>query len=198
MTEDIAVLLPLQLETVFLPSPGEGSWRLRLRVIPQPASVDGHTAHVTTRNAGRRRLPAARSGRPSRSPDDWFGTDDHRAAFAGLARAVGGARAVWLAEHVPARSSTGRIRAVPVAVDDAPPVVRGLPTRLQVGVWTYGRTGRSRQRDREPARRRPRDLPVAGDLPDLADAGSFLDHWVSNWAAAREAGLGGAFPLPTG
>lgn len=199
MTEDIAVLLPLQLETVFRPN-GEahGSWELLLRVIPQASSVDNHSTHVTEHE--RDAVSAFRQALGSADPltDDWFGTDAHREAFAELARTVGPARAAWLAEHVPAELDGDAIRAVPVAVDDAPPAVRGLPARLQVGVWTYADGEEQPQVIGSlPEEGRPPISPSL-ELPTLTDAASVLDHWVSDWEAAREAGLGGVFALPDG
>ena len=43
MSDDVGVLLPLQLETLFdPPAPDGGRWRVRVRVIPQPVAVDEH------------------------------------------------------------------------------------------------------------------------------------------------------------
>ena len=200
MTDTIGVLLPLQLETTFLPPDGDPWWRLRLRVIPQPVSVDGHTAHVDAEEL--RAVTGFRQALATTRPltPDWFGTDAHRSAFAGLAGAVGGARACWLATSVPCQDVDGRIVALPP--DDAadhPSQVRGLPARLQVGVWTYDAEGA------EVLRRvgsLPEDpgatIPALLDLPDLSAPAPFFDHWVAHWERAREVGLGGSFDLPDG
>lgn len=200
MTDEIGVLLPLQLETTFLPPDEVPWWRLRLRVIPQPVSVDGHTDHVGDEEL--RAVAAFRTALASTEPltPDWFGTDAHRAAFAGLAGAVGGARACWLAMAVPCHVADGRLIALPPDdTADHPSRVRGLPSRLQVGVWTYDADGaETLQRVGSLPEDPDATIPALLDLPDLSSPDAFFDHWVANWERAREVGLGGIFDLPDG
>ncbi len=197
----IGVLLPLQLETKFEPPdpPVRQVWRLWLRVIPQPPSVDEHAASVTEQEltavtAFRRAL-----GRGGTLTPDWFGTPRHRDAFSGLARAVGPARAVWLAMNTGAARTGGVLNAIALAdLPDAPPSVRGLPARLQVAVWTYaGGVEDSVVVGSLPQGDEPEiapDLP----LPALDDREAFFAHWITNWDEAVRVGLGGIFELPFG
>ena len=97
MSDDVGVLLPLQLETLFdPPAPDGGRWRVRVRVIPQPVAVDEHDPQVrpgeleaagifwrVVRHAGRLRAGDLDDPRVQ----DAFGT---------LVRATGPARAAWL------------------------------------------------------------------------------------------------------
>lgn len=201
MTDEIGVLLPLQLETTFLPPDNVvPSWRLRLRVIPQPVSVDGHTDHVDDEEL--RAVTDFRTALATTDPltPDWFGTDVHRTAFAGLAAAVGGARACWLAMAVRCQDMGGHIVALPPDdTADHPSRVRGLPARLQVGVWTYDADGAEILQLVGSLPENPdATIPAILDLPDLSSPDAFFDHWVAHWERAREVGLGGIFNLPDG
>ncbi len=207
MTDTIGVLLPLQLETTFLPPEPDGEppagatpWRLRLRVIPQPVSVDGHTDHVDDEELWAVTAFRAAVGTAAPLTADWFGTDAHRTAFAGLASAVGGARACWLALAVPCQDVDGHPVALrPADTVDHPSRVRGLPARLRVGVWTYDADGAEVLREVGSLPKDP-DATIAPvlDLPDLSAPEPFFDHWVAHWGRACEAGLGGIFDLPDG
>lgn len=213
MSDEIGVLVPLQLETTFLPPKpkpdipqdnGDGddrSWHMRLRVIPQPVSIDTHTEYVSDEEL--RAVTAFRTvlNRTDPLTPAWFGTDEHKNAFAVLARTVGPARAAWLADTVPAVEADGRIvatRPPDTPEFDHPARVRGLPARLQVAVWTYDADGEVLH----PIGSLPQDknatLASVLDLPDLRNPDDFFEHWVSDWKQACEIGLGGTFELPAG
>ncbi len=200
-TEQVGVLMPLQLETKFVPSVALGDdWMMLLRVIPQPPSVDRHTDHITEEELRAMTLFRRSIRRFGTLTSSWFGTDVHREAFAVLARSVGPARAVWLALRTRAAVVDGKITAVapPSASPEHPSAVRGLPPRLQVGIWTYD-AGAEKPRLLGPLPQSQGET-IAPDLelPDLEKSESVFTHWVADWAEAVRVGLGGTFPLPDG
>lgn len=214
MSEQIGVLLPLQLETKFVrvddPDDPDRRWLLQLRVIPQPPSIDGHNTHITDEELRAVTLFRRSLGLPG-VLGAWLGSQPaHRDAFAVLARSVGPARAAWLAENTTADSRAGGLvaqRGPATPAEDGPQCVRGLPARLLVGAWTYDQEGHELV---EVIGSLPED-PQASISPELAlpllasheqdpnaARPAFFDHWLVDWPAARAAGLGGEFLLPAG
>ncbi|MGB3956139.1 MAG: hypothetical protein WBL05_12800 [Brooklawnia sp.] len=193
--EELGVLLPLQLETKFRQDDPDRPWRMLLRVIPQPPAIDSHSDHLTPDE-----IEAVRLFRDALNSDealqpDWFGTPDHRRAFAELAERVGPARATWLAQHAP-RSPGEQINPA-----DEPAMVRGLPARLRVAVWTHANGAEQLQSIGDlPNDPDNPDATIAPELPlprlDAVD--SVLGHWVADWPEAVRVGLGGEFELPDG
>ena len=183
--EELGVLLPLQLETKFRQDDPDRPWRMLLRVIPQPPAIDSHSDHLTPDE-----IEAVRLFRDALNSDealqpDWFGTPDHRRAFAELAERVGPARATWLAQHAP-RSPGEQINPA-----DEPAMVRGLPARLRVAVWTHANGAEQLQSIGDlPNDPDNPDATIAPELPlprlDAVD--SVLGHWVADWPEAVRSG----------
>ncbi|WP_298885163.1 hypothetical protein [uncultured Serinicoccus sp.] len=207
MSGDVGVLLPLQLETLFdPPAPGDDRWRLRVRVVPQPVAVDEHDPQVRDGE-----LEAAtvfwravrHSGRLREADLD---SDRVRDAFGTLARATGPARAAWLATATRGVRQDGAWHAVPLDPPEGElpevSVVRGMPPRLAVAVWTYAGDGsEALQRigslpdDAQPAETTipdPLELPVPAGPDDLATS------WLTDAGRARSLGLLGIYDLPPG
>jgi hypothetical protein len=200
-TEQVCVLMPLQLETKFVPPAALGDdWTMLLRVIPQPPSVDRHTDHVTTEELRAMTLFRRSIRRSGKLTSSWFGTHAHREAFAVLARSVGPPRAVYLAQRTRAAVVDGRMTAVapPSAPPEHPSAVRGLPPRLQVGIWTYVAGAEKPQLLGSLPQPEGGTIAPVLDLPDLADGESVFTHWVADWPEAVRVGLGGVFPIPDG
>ncbi|SNU01896.1 hypothetical protein SAMN06298212_11935 [Ruaniaceae bacterium KH17] len=196
MSEHIGVLLPVQLETVFTDE-GDGPL-LMVRVIPQPPHIDEHSEFISDGELDAVSRFRQAVGRVGTLKAAWLDTR-HLPAFDELVAATGGARAAWLAQHTTARRIDGVLTAEPLTAlgEDLPSVVRGLPPRLKVGVWTYAPDGMEQL---EVIGELPQDgaeiLP--GRLPDLRDEKSVLEHWIGSFALAQDAGLGGVFALPEG
>lgn len=191
--EELGVLLPLQLETKFIQEDPSGPWRMLLRVVPQPPSIDSHSDHLAEDEIAAVRLFRDAVGSDEALHPDWFGTPEHRRAFAELAERVGVARAAWLAQH--ALHSPNE----QTDPSDEPAVVRGLPARLRVAVWTYAAgaevlrpIGELPNDPENPGATIAPELP----LPKLDAVESVLGHWVADWPAAIRVGLGGEFELP--
>lgn len=190
MADRLGILLPLRLETRFLP-PGTSAhhpgrpdpavdpdrWRLRLRVLPDEVSIDHHQPRPTTAEI------AHVQGmwdtlRPSRLADDHAerlvaaaAHDGWADAFARVAAATGPARAHWLLANLDlATDDDGR--AVVTWLDDDPrrrshPRIVGLPRRLEVWVlWA----GSVRPDTPAPIPERIATLERAPDAPPVADS----------------------------
>jgi len=206
VSDDVGVLLPLQLETLFDPPAHDGGrWRVRVRVIPQPVAVDEHDPQVrpgeleaagifwrVVRHAGRLRAGDLDDPRVQ----DAFGT---------LVRATGPARAAWLVTATRGVRRDGGWHALPLdpPEGDVPEVsvVRGMPPRLAVAVWTYGGDGGevvqrigSLPDDAQPDGTipDPLELPVPSRPEDLAAS------WLTDAGTARSLGLLGIYELPDG
>ena len=84
---------------------------------------------------------------------------------------------------------------------DEPAMVRGLPARLRVAVWTHANGAEQLQSIGDlPNDPDNPDATIAPELPlprlDAVD--SVLGHWVAAWPEAVRVGLGGEFELPDG
>lgn len=202
MSEKIGILLPLQLETKFVshnrtpegrPLPPYDLW---LRVIPQPPSVDQHTGYVSDGEMDAIKEFRKAIGESGILQASWL-TDEHQVAFERLVAAVGGGRALWLAEHTSAEIVGDQVslQLLDPQEDDAPAAVRGLPARLTVAIWTNTGGQESIQGIGELPQRTtaiPEELP----LPTLEDPESVHEHWLTDFELAQDVGLGGIFPLP--
>ena len=109
--QSVGVLLPLRLETRFVRPEGAGdTWRLRLRVHPDPVALAAPPAEPTRQEAD---LVAA----CWRQAGGDLGTDAGAAAFGGLAASVGGPRAAWLLRTVEVDRGPDGFAATGVAPD---------------------------------------------------------------------------------
>ena len=121
------VLLPVRLETRFVPPTDDANWRLRVRVEPDPVSLP----------VGGR---AATDAEAAQVADFWttcngdLSTPAGEAAFAGLADRVGSARAAYLLRTVAVDRSDAAagFTVVEGAGPDVVPPVLGLPRQLEI------------------------------------------------------------------
>lgn len=197
----LAALLPVRLETRFLPpghtaehpaSPTDGApttWRLRLRVVPETLSLDCHDPAVTLaekqgvaalwQSLVTRPDPAdpAVSARAAATDEGWPD------AFSRLVAQVGPGRAAWLVRSVPVRADGGSFE-VADAVADAVPrtsssIVAGFPAGVDVWVvWD------------DPASLSPEVLhTLHPDRTVLETPAQGVPEWLVSWEAAQEAGM---------
>ncbi|HEX9106997.1 MAG TPA: hypothetical protein VF832_07210, partial [Longimicrobiales bacterium] len=184
---DIAVLLPVTIETRFYPPDADHpGWRVKVRVTPDDISVNRHRPQPTGFELGRlRELRAARdAAAPGKGMDVFLG--DHPAGkdlWHTLCDALTPARAAWLVTTFDEQDLDA------VVVDDVhhPARVDGFPDRIEVWVVPAGGgapqligAGKPVQRD-----------GLIFDLPrDDAEA------WWNAWPAAVELGVGIECDLP--
>lgn len=174
----IAVLLPVRLETRFLPPSAQQPWRLRVRVVPDAVSINDHdevpsaleldAVEALWRDVG---------GADLESPAG-------RSAWRTLASAVGAERAAWLARTFPPLvAANGEISvARPTTTRTAmrSPRVVGLPPTIEI--W-LGRGGKPPVRSAV--------LTVVAEAVDLEfdDAASLQQPWWTSFAEAVRVGL---------
>lgn len=180
---DIGVLLPLRLETRFFPPAGAAGWVLKVRIVPDAASLDRHLPLPTTTE-----LDAVET--LWQLADGDLTTDAGASQWWRFAAQVGAARGAWLARTFPARQATGGGWTIdrPDQVREGLDVgrVAGLPGTLEL--W-LGRGG-------TPA------VPIATltvehallglDPPDPTTGET---RWWSSFAQAKAAGLGAEVDL---
>lgn len=219
--DDVAMLLPLALETVFLePDDQVSEWRMMVRVVPQPPSIDLHTETVDPGEDEAATRFWQRIGSTARLTSARLGEPGPTAAFTELATAVGAARAAWLVTATRPVRRDGVLVAergpASVGADDSgDPRVVGLPPRLNVEIWTYAADGREvvTSIGSLPDEDQPEAATIAPDIPlpmlerrhvpsdPENPAAALPDHspsWLLDWDEARRLGLGGLFRLPAG
>lgn len=199
--DDVGVLLPLGIETVFQPS--GANWTVRVRVIPQPPSMHGFRAELSQGEqeaADRFWRSCNRSGRMRRA---WLGKEPVARAFDTLAQQVGAARATWIVTATKGVRTDGHVSAVlidkpPAVDDDILQHVVGLPPQLSVVVWTHDAAGTAQIQEIGT-------LPQSGGAIDPvlpvrlpATPQEVAGNWLVDWDAAEKVGLAGVFDLPAG
>ena len=179
MSGEAAVLLPVRLETAF-DELEDGSWRLRVLVVPDPVSVDQHDPTVRGEELDAvDRLWAACGGE--------LDTEAGRAGFDGLARAYGGGRAAWLVRTFPAvPGPDGLVADRGAAVSRTRPrggVIRGLPPEIELwAALTNGDRVRLDTLEVTP-------LALRVELDPEAEVAYDEMLFRPSWAAASNAGL---------
>lgn len=202
---DVAVMLPLRLETLF-DQDDVGEWTMLLRIIPDEASVLRHTPWITTTE---KNLVIAMWTllHDTLTPDVvagpvWGWLSDERAAgpWQTLCRQVGGPRAAWLAgAHPPTIGPEGTITLDTEASDDPaePNRIGGLPERIEIWCAFGG----------DPALLTTTELIDTDALRfDVIGADATADgelveqdqRWWVSWKIAKQVGLGVEHPLPDG
>ncbi len=212
------VLLPLRLETRFIPpgmsarwpeetDPDEPGWRLRLRVIPDRASIT--TERLEPSRAELVALQALwdtlskDAAFPALLPDEGelrldavADLDGWTDAFARLAALTGPARARQLVEAVPTTGSPPRVPESAAERVWITPTVRGLPAQLDVWVsWRGADPGAPAPQPQVIANLHPRPELLSLDPAPVNDDDALEDRWWSNWDAAVTAGLAAEIPL---
>ncbi|MBY8877353.1 hypothetical protein [Actinacidiphila acidipaludis] len=207
LERDVAVLLPVRLETMIPPEDDRTLW---LRIVPDEASILRDDPVPKPAEASRlaamwqETAAALTPAEQALGFDEWLDKPAGRQAFATLCSHVGAARAAWLTTACPpTAAATGTVTIDTSRVADTPPAanrVGGLPARLDVW-WAFG--------DDAPELATS-TRPDAGALVfDVIGAGPTAGHeataggdertrWWADWAAAKNAGLGVEIPFPAG
>lgn len=204
LVRDVAVLLPVRLETVFRQHGPQ--WTMLLRVVPDEASVcrDDPTPTPTEitlltrmwQDGWTALTPAQRALAPS----DWLSRDLVTTAWEQFCSQVSPARAAWLAGAYPPVFDGGTVTvAAPNAAEHpAPPNrVGGFPTGLEV--WCSFGTD-------DPVLIGTSTVDTAALVFDVVggraeDDGTVVeqaDRWWVSWQAAKDVGLGLEIVLPEG
>jgi hypothetical protein len=206
--DDVGVLLPLRLETLFDPPVSEHNddplrWKLSLRVMPDEASICRDNRHV---GAGERQALALfwQAVQQPGTPDPaWLEGDTAAVAWQQLCARVAPPRAAWLVGALDVQFDGD---AVTVQLPDDMPAapepnrVGGLPPALRVVALTKTPLDGA---IRHSIGRLPMDEAASIDtaaltLP-LPGAPDDTQHsWWASWETAQAAGLGGAWLLPEG
>lgn len=206
--DDVGVLLPLRLETLFDAPASEHNphperWQLSLRVIPDEASICRDDAFVS---ADERKAVTAFWNAvelPGNPAPDWLDGEDAAVAWQQLCARVAPARAAWLISALDAARVDERITVTPPSAmppGPQPNRVGGMPPELQVFITTTtavdGATEHAIGRlPMEPDQRITAEnltLAVPSNLDEERSS------WWNDWATAKAVGLGGEWLLPSG
>lgn len=206
LERDVAVLLPVRLETLFRSD--DAGWQLWLRIVPDEASIrrDDPTpklVEVAQLEAMWTAIAAdVTDAERARPVDEWLDTLTGRTEWATLCGRVGAGRAAWLVAACPplVDGATVTVNASGAADGPASPNrVGGFPPRLEVWL-AFG--------DEEPTFAAATDVrldALAFDLigarpagPNSTDLVHERDRWWVSWPQAKEVGLGVELPLPAG
>lgn len=202
--DDVGVLLPLRLETLF-DAPGSelnddpDRWKLSLRVVPDEASVRRDDAHVSAGELSATRAFWTAARAPGAFDPSWLDSDVALVAWQQLCRQVAPERAAWLITVVqPVVDGDNLLVEPPAGLPEKPQPNRvgGLPQQLTVWAVTPDMS-------RHAVGRLPMDPDATIDvdalalpLPDQADTAR--DAWWSSWTTAKQVGLGGEWLLDVG
>lgn len=202
--DDVGVLLPLRLETLF-DAPGSEfnedpeRWKLSLRVMPDEASICRDDAHVSSGELAATRAFWTASRQAGAFDATWLDGDAAVVAWQQLCHQVAPARAAWLMTHlVPEVDGDALVVEPPedMPPDPQPNRVGGLPPELTVWGITLDET-------RHAVGRLPMDpdATISADalalpLPDRADTAR--DAWWASWTTAVQVGLAGEWLLEAG
>jgi hypothetical protein len=184
---EVGVLLPVRLETRFVAPQDGGTWRLRVRVVPDAVAVSTHDPVPSAVE-----LDAATAMWRAAGGTD-LDTAEGRRAWRGLAAAVGVERAAWLARTFP--PVTGPDGEVTVDRPDQPREqmrrsrLLGLPPTVELWLARGGQL---------PARAAV--LEVLADQIDLdfTDPDGPRDPWWSSFGEALRVGMAAELDLGTG
>ncbi|MBJ6613916.1 hypothetical protein [Streptomyces sp. I4(2020)] len=190
LERDVAVLLPLRLETMLSPEDDHVLW---LRIVPDEASIlrDDPTPKPAEASQLAAMWQEIASGlSPAEQAldfADWLDKPVGRQAFATLCTQVGPGRAAWLTTACPPANNAGTVSIDTSQVADAPPApnrVGGLPARLEVW-WAFGE---DEPEFAEAAQPDPAVLvfDVIGSTQDGTD--HERNRWWADWQAAKSVG----------
>ena len=210
MSNEIAILLPLRLETLF-EEKGDG-WHMLLRIIPDEASICRDNPSVSV-DEGLclqemwQRVYTAQPD-PNAAPDTWLNvdradfTDEQRAtikqAWQTLCSQMQPARASYLAtQYLPQQIVDEQAQlALPAPADPRHNYVGGLPKEIAI----YARF------NNQPPLKLATTMPIQHDqlVFDIIGGGEVSenvtevakDRWWVSWELAQDVGLGVEVPLP--
>jgi hypothetical protein len=203
---DVAVMLPLRLETLFKQDK-KGGWRLLLRVTPDEPSIQRHEMQLSQDEADFLIEFWERSVSLEVLPDtvamQWLSDqDDGMVAWLDLCNRVGAARAAWLVAEFPPVMKDGRfVCTVPGdrIGDNPPPQIWGLPPELVITAFHADGS------QLDIGTLAPQAGCIALVMPGTDSDGISTDpdnptggNWLTDWEAAKKVGLGGEFALPAG
>lgn len=200
---DVAVLLPLRLETVF--EPDAAGWTMLLRIVPDEASIRRDEPLPTKLEIDSLRAmwqatlddltPALRT-----TPlHEWLDTPRGRLEWQTLCVRFGPERAAWLAPaHMP--TLVGNV----VGIDPTPLRDRSSPNRVggfssRIEIWIAFGAAAAVVIDTTDVDASALEFDVVGARS--ASDGSQVhekDRWWISWQAAQKVGLGRSIALPNG
>ncbi len=212
--DDVGVLLPLRLETLFdapntPENPDLAQWKLSLRVVPDEVSIRRDNKNVSD---GERLTLIdfwnAAGPKPLAQPfvtQTWLDTDEGKTAWANFCAKSNPARAAWLAAAFqPELNAAGdglTVTVPPTQQNNAPEPnrVSGLPPRLAVWVTTNDDKQHAiGSLPMDPQQQINNDA-LTLPLPNtLAGANDVRESWWASWKTAKAVGLGGEWLLPAG
>jgi hypothetical protein len=206
--DDVGVLLPLRLETLFDPPQSLHNadpvrWKLSLRVIPDEASICRDNAHISAGELGALQIFWKAVRQPGAIAPDWLNGDAAGVAWAMFCHQVTPPRAAWLVANLLPQIDGDDLRVeLPLDMPSIPQANRvgGLPPQLQV--WTVTRDANNVE-TRHAIGRLPMEngatikaaaLPLS--LPDTPE--NTRNAWWASWETAKAVGLGGEWLLDNG
>ncbi|MEO3389004.1 hypothetical protein [Mesorhizobium sp. CAU 1741] len=195
---DVAVLLPLRLETLFK-SEDRSQWRLLVRATPDEPSIQRHGPQVSQIEADCLVAFWKRSHSleivPSTIAAEWLAGEaqgEGAIAWTELCDQVGAARAAFLVAAFPPVLLDGAfVCTVPDERigNNPPPHVAGLPPELAITAFDFD----GQRLDVGFLIPKNSDIPLV--MPGEEEAGP---NWLTDWQAAKAVGLGEEFWLPPG
>jgi hypothetical protein len=205
LERDVAVMLPVRLETLFKPVGND--WELWLRVVPDEASVrrDDPTPKPLEvdllQRMWQRIYDALTDVERARPFDEWLDTAPGRAEWDVLCDRVSGGRAAWLAGACPPSLDGGviSVNAPNVGNTTLPNRVGGFPRQLEV--WAAFANDAPMRFDPFDVAADALEFDVIGARPVTPDTNQLAherDRWWVSWQAAKDVGLGRIIPLPPG
>ena len=206
--EDVGVLLPLRLETLFDEpgsefNPDPDRWQLLLRVIPDEPSICRDDPFVSEGEQQALLAFWEKVQKPGDIDETWLEGDLAAVAWGELSARVRAPRAAWLVSEIPVRREVeALVLELPAGMPDGPQPnrVRGLPPELFVFADTTDPVDGTRQhligRLPQDANKRIDTTKLDLTLPKNLDQEH--DSWWVSWKTAIDVGLGGEWQLPPG
>jgi hypothetical protein len=206
LRRDIAVLLPLRIETVF--DETDAGWRMRLRIVPDEASIRRDPAKPTAfeldclKSLWQEIFDGLSDADRAASPGSWLTLPDAQHPWTQLCATIPGARAAWLAATYPPTVVGDSIEiTAPAPSADAgvqpPNRVSGFPPRMEI--WVGFGNALIQRIDEFEVNTQALVFDVIGGKRQADD--SVLeeqDRWWVSWQAAKDAGVGRELVLPDG
>ena len=210
--DDVGVLLPLRLETLFdAPQTEHNSdplhWQLSLRIFPDEASVCRDNRFVSDGERAALTLFWQAVRRPGAVDPVWLDGDVAEVAWPQLCARVAPPRAAWLIATVAVAVDGDEVVVqLPEGMPDGPEPNRvgGMPPALRVTAVTSAPVAGATQ---HPIGRLPMDEATVIDTAALTlalpgtmdnDENRTRESWWASWETAQQVGLGGTWLLPIG